>query len=48
MKLCRICKANDHNVDQCPSKVVSGNCPLKEIILVHVIQTEVLSAQEQK
>jgi hypothetical protein len=48
MKFCRICKASDHNTNQCPSKVVSGSCPLKDIILIHVIQTELLRAQEQK
>jgi hypothetical protein len=48
MKLCRICKASDHNTYQCHSKVVSGSCLLKEIILVHVIQIKLLGAQEQK
>jgi hypothetical protein len=37
IKLCRICKASDHNIDQRPNKVVSGSCPLREIILVHVV-----------
>jgi hypothetical protein len=46
IKFCRICKASDHNTNQCPSKVVSGSCPLREIILVHVVQTNVSKAQE--
>jgi hypothetical protein len=48
MKFCRICKASGHNKDQCPSKVVSGSCPSRKIILVHVVQTKMLGAQEQK
>jgi len=48
MKFYRICKANNHNIDQCPSKVVNGSCPLKKIIPIHVIQTKMLGAQEQK
>jgi hypothetical protein len=43
-----ICKASDHNTNQCPSKVVSGNCPSRDIILGEVVQIEVLGAQEQK
>jgi ketol-acid reductoisomerase len=46
MKLCRIYKANDHNMDQCPSKVVNGSCPSREIVLVHVIQVEIPIVQE--
>ncbi len=34
MKLYRIYKANDHNTNQCPSKVVSGSCPSRNIVLV--------------
>jgi hypothetical protein len=48
MKFYRICKANDHNIHQCQSKVVNGSCPSREIILVHVVQIEMLRAQEQK
>jgi hypothetical protein len=36
MKFYRICKASDRNTYQCPSKVVSGSCPSREIILVHM------------
>jgi hypothetical protein len=39
MKLCQICKASDHNMDQCPSKAMNGSCSLKEIVPIHVIQT---------
>ncbi len=48
MKKCQIYKANDHNMDQCPSKVVRGSCSSREIIPVHVIQTEIPIVQEQK
>jgi hypothetical protein len=48
MKFCRICKASDHIIDQCPSKVVSGSCPSKEIIPLQVIQIKELGEQEQK
>jgi hypothetical protein len=48
MKLCRISKANDHNTDQYPNKVVNGNCPSREIIPVHVVQIKVPTTQEQK
>ncbi len=48
MKLCWICKANDHNMDQCPSKTMSGNCPSKEIVPVHVIKAKIPIVQEQK
>jgi len=37
MKFCRICKVSDHNIDQRPSKVVSGSCPSREIIPVCVV-----------
>jgi len=40
-KFYKIYKTSDHNIDQCPSKVMSGSCPLKEIIPIHVVQTEV-------
>ncbi len=33
MKFCWICKASDHNTNQCPSKAMSGSCPSKEIVL---------------
>jgi hypothetical protein len=48
MKLCQICKASDHNMDQCPSKAMSGSCSSKEIVPVHVIQTDIPIVQEQK
>jgi len=46
MKLCQIYKANDHNMDQCPSKVVNGSCPSRKIIPVHVVQVEIPIVQE--
>ncbi len=48
MKFCQICKSNDHNTDHCPSKVISGSCPSREIVPVHVVQVEVPVVQEQK
>jgi hypothetical protein len=36
-KFCRICKTSPHNTYQCPSKAMSGSCPLKKIIPIHVI-----------
>jgi hypothetical protein len=47
-KFCQICKQNDHNIAKCPSKLVFGRCPSKEIILMHVIQLETPVVQEQK
>jgi hypothetical protein len=32
-----ICKKKDHNTDQCPSKVMSGSCPSRKNIPIHVI-----------
>jgi hypothetical protein len=43
-KFYKICKTSDHNIDQCPSKAMSGSCPLKEIIPIHVVQIEVQRA----
>jgi hypothetical protein len=40
MKFYKICRENDHNINEFPSKVVSGSCPSREIIPVHVIQTK--------
>jgi hypothetical protein len=48
MEFCRICRASDHNTYQCPSKLVSGSCPSREIIPIQVVQTKVVEAQEQK
>jgi hypothetical protein len=48
MKICQICKANDHNMDKCLSKTVSGSCPSREIIPMHVVQTKIPIVQEQK
>jgi hypothetical protein len=48
MKFCWICKANDHNINQCPNKAMSGSCPEREIVPVHVVQEEILIVQEQK
>jgi hypothetical protein len=41
MQIYRICNASDHNIDQCPSKAMSGSCPSREIIPIHIVQTEV-------
>jgi hypothetical protein len=35
-------------MDQCPSKTMSGNCPSKEIVPVHVIKAKIPIVQEQK
>jgi hypothetical protein len=48
MKLCRICKDSDHNTNQCPSKAMSENCPLKEIVLMLVVQIEIPILQKPK
>jgi hypothetical protein len=48
MTFCWICKAGDHNTNQCPSKAMSGSCPSREIVLVHVVQIEIPIVQEQK
>ncbi len=47
-KFCQIWKHNDHNIDQCPSKTMSRICPLKEIVLMHVVQVKTPIMQEQK
>jgi hypothetical protein len=38
MKFCQIYKASDHNTNKCLSKTMSGSCPSREIILMHVVQ----------
>jgi hypothetical protein len=48
MKFCQICKSNDHNTDHCLSKIISGSCPSREIVPVHVVQLQVLVIQDQK
>jgi hypothetical protein len=40
IKKIQICKSDNHNIDQCPSKLASGRCPTREIVLVHVVQVE--------
>jgi hypothetical protein len=47
-KFCQICKQNDHNINQCPNKIVSRRCPSKEIVLMHVVQAETPIMQKQK
>ncbi len=47
-KLCQICKSNEHNTNHCPNKVVSGRCPLREIVPIHEVQTKILVIQEQQ
>jgi hypothetical protein len=48
MKFCQIYKAGDHNTNWCPSKVVSGSFPSKEIVPMHVVQTEIPIVPKQK
>ncbi len=48
MKIYQICKASDHYMDQCPSKTMSGNCPSKKIVAVHVVQAKIPIVQEPK
>jgi hypothetical protein len=45
-KFCQICKENDHNTDQCPSKAMTRRCPSKEIVTVHVVQAKTLVVQQ--
>ncbi len=40
IKRIQICKSDNHNFGQCPSKLVGGRCPTKEIMLMHVVQIE--------
>ncbi len=48
MKFCQICKANDHNTNKCLSKAMSGSCPSREIIPMHVVQAKIPIVQEKK
>ncbi len=48
LKFCQMCKASDHNTNHCPIKIVSGSCPSREIIQVHVIQAKIPIVQEPK
>jgi hypothetical protein len=48
MKLCQICKDNDHNMDQRPNKVVNESFPSRKIVRVHVIQAEISIVRKQK
>jgi hypothetical protein len=48
MEFSKICRASDHDIDQCPSKIVSGSCPSRKIIRVHVVQTKVTKAPKKK
>ncbi len=48
MKFYSIYKVNDHKMDKCPSEAVSGSCPSREIVPLHVIQSEIPIVQEQK
>jgi hypothetical protein len=41
-------KQNDHNIDQCPSKAMSGRCPSREIVPIHVVQVETLVVQQKQ
>jgi hypothetical protein len=48
MKFCQIFKASDHNTNKRHSKAMSGSCPSREIIPVHVVQAKIPIVQEQK
>jgi hypothetical protein len=48
MKFCQICKNDNHNIDQCPNKLVGGRCPTREIVPMHVVQTKGHVIQENK
>jgi hypothetical protein len=47
-KFCQICKSNKHNKNHCPSNIVNGRFPSREIVPIHVVQVEVLVIQEQQ
>jgi hypothetical protein len=47
MKFCWICKASDHNTNQCPSKAMNGSCPLRKIVQMHVVQAEIPIVQKK-
>ncbi len=48
IKFCQICKNDNHNIDQCPSELVGGRCPTKEIVRVHVVQAKAPIIQKNK
>jgi len=50
IKFCQICKSDNHNIDQCPSKSMGGRCPSRKIVPVHVVQakTHVIKKDEQQ
>jgi hypothetical protein len=47
-KFCQICKSNENNIYNCPSKTISGRCPSREIVPTHVVQAEVPIIQKQQ
>jgi hypothetical protein len=46
-KFYQIHKSNEHNTNHCPSNLVNGRCPSREIILIHVVQAEIPIIQNQ-
>jgi hypothetical protein len=48
INFCQIYKSDNHNIDQCPSKLTGGRCPTTKIVLVHLVQAEALVIQEDK
>ncbi len=48
INFCQICKSDNHNNDQCLSKLACGKCPTRKIVPVHVVQAKTLVIQENK
>jgi hypothetical protein len=48
IKFCQICESDNHNNDQCFSKLAGGKSPTRKIVLMHVVQAETLVIQENK
>ncbi len=41
-------KRNNHNIEQCLSKLMGGRCPTIKIVLLHGVQVEALVIQKDK
>jgi hypothetical protein len=39
-KCCQICKSNERNTNQCPTKTINGRCPSREIVPIHIVQAK--------
>jgi hypothetical protein len=48
LKICQICKHNDHNTYQCPNEVMVTRCPSRKIVPMHVVQEETPIVQKHK